>query len=85
MTALPRVVSLLPSATEIAVAVGLGAQLVGRSHECDFPADVADVPVEDACATLEAVMNEQMIAADAHFGFPPTAPGPALTGTEDAA
>lgn len=49
------------------------------------PLDVADVPVEDACATLEAVMNDQMMAADAHFGFPPTAPGPALTGTEEAA
>lgn len=49
------------------------------------PLDVADVPVEAACATLEAVMNDQMIAADAYFGFPPTAPGPALTGAEEEA
>lgn len=41
----PRIVSLLPSATEIAVALGLGDQLVGRSHECDFPPVVADLPV----------------------------------------
>ncbi|OBX18232.1 cobalamin-binding protein [Erythrobacter sp. QSSC1-22B] len=41
----PRVVSLLPSATEIAVAVGLGEQLLGRSHECDFPPFVAALPV----------------------------------------
>ena len=41
----PRVVSLLPSATEIAVAVGLGEQLLGRSHECDFPPFVRDLPV----------------------------------------
>lgn len=41
----PRVVSLLPSATEIAVALGLGDQLVGRSHECDFPSFVAGLPV----------------------------------------
>lgn len=40
-----RIVSLLPSATEIAVALGLGDQLVGRSHECDFPPAVADLPV----------------------------------------
>ena len=41
----PRIVSLLPSATEIAVAVGLGDCLVGRSHECDYPAFVGDLPV----------------------------------------
>lgn len=45
MAALPRVVSLLPSATEIAVAVGLGEQLFGRSHECDFPPFVTGLPV----------------------------------------
>lgn len=45
MTVPPRVVSLLPSATEIAVAVGVGEGLVGRSHECDFPPFVARLPV----------------------------------------
>lgn len=39
-----RVVSLLPSATEIVCAVGAGEALVGRSHECDFPAAIADRP-----------------------------------------
>ena len=32
-----RIVSLLPSATEIVFALGLGDQVVGVSHECDFP------------------------------------------------
>lgn len=32
-----RIVSLLPSATEIVFALGLGDQLVGVSHECDYP------------------------------------------------
>ena len=35
-----RVVSLLPSATEIVCALGAGSALVGRSHECDHPAAV---------------------------------------------
>jgi iron complex transport system substrate-binding protein len=33
-----RIVSLLPSATEILFALGLGDEVVGVSHECDFPA-----------------------------------------------
>ncbi len=44
MAAVDRVVSLLPSATEIACALGFGEQLVGRSHECDFPATVRGLP-----------------------------------------
>jgi ABC-type Fe3+-hydroxamate transport system substrate-binding protein len=40
-----RVVSLLPSATELLCAAGGRTLMVGRSHECDFPADLADVPV----------------------------------------
>lgn len=40
-----RVVSLLPSATEIVAALGAGDLLVGRSHECDHPADLASLPV----------------------------------------
>ncbi len=40
-----RIASLLPSATEIACALGFAGQLVGRSHECDYPAGVARLPV----------------------------------------
>ena len=41
----PRIVSLLPSTTEIACAVGFQEALVGRSHECDFPAGVEALPI----------------------------------------
>jgi iron complex transport system substrate-binding protein len=37
-----RIVSLLPSATEILFALGLDAEVVGVSHECDFPPEARD-------------------------------------------
>lgn len=40
-----RILSLLPSATEIVCALGLGDRLVGRSHSCDFPVEVEALPV----------------------------------------
>lgn len=39
-----RIVSLLPSATEIICQLGLGDQLVGVTHECDYPPFVAQLP-----------------------------------------
>jgi ABC-type Fe3+-hydroxamate transport system substrate-binding protein len=41
----PRVVSLLPSATELLCEIGAADLLVGRSHECDEPAEIRDRPV----------------------------------------
>lgn len=40
-----RIISLLPSATEMVCALGCGRQLVGRSHECDYPVEVTSLPV----------------------------------------
>jgi iron complex transport system substrate-binding protein len=40
-----RIVSFLPSATEMVFALGLGDQLVGITHECDYPAEVEGKPV----------------------------------------
>ena len=39
-----RICSLLPSATEILYALGLGDSVVGVTHECDFPSDAAKKP-----------------------------------------
>ncbi len=40
-----RIVSLLPSATEIVYALGLGDALVGVTHECDYPANTRSKPI----------------------------------------
>ena len=42
---MPRIVSFLPSATEIACALGLADSLVGITHECDYPPEVRSKPV----------------------------------------
>ena len=39
-----RIVSLLPSATEILFAIGAGDEVVGVTHECDFPAATRHLP-----------------------------------------
>jgi iron complex transport system substrate-binding protein len=45
----PRVLSMLPAATEIAAALGLTGSLVGVSHECDHPAEVRAIPQVTHC------------------------------------
>jgi iron complex transport system substrate-binding protein len=40
-----RIVSLLPSATEIVYALGLGDQLEGRTFECDYPPEAQQKPI----------------------------------------
>ncbi|HWH79682.1 MAG TPA: BtuF-related (seleno)protein, partial [Candidatus Binatus sp.] len=40
-----RICSLLPGATEIVFALGLGDDLVGVTHECDYPADAKQKPL----------------------------------------
>jgi iron complex transport system substrate-binding protein len=42
---MPRIVSLIASATEIVCALGFEDQLAGRSHECDFPPSIQHLPV----------------------------------------
>jgi len=40
-----RIISLLPSATEIICSLGLREHLVGVTHECDYPVDVVGLPI----------------------------------------
>ena len=56
-----RIVSFLPAATEIAHALGAGDNLVGRSHECDFPADVRRLPIVSRPAlSLEGLTQSEI-------------------------
>lgn len=57
-----RIVSLIASATEIVAALGYGKQLVGRSHECDFPPAIAGVPVCSA-SKIDAQASSRRIDA----------------------
>ena len=40
-----RICSLLPSATEVIASLGLGDELVGISHECDYPPSIRHLPI----------------------------------------
>lgn len=66
-----KIVSLLPAATEIICALGLEKNLVGRSHECDFPASVKQLPVcteanfPDGLSSADIDIKVKEILADA--------------------
>ena len=55
-----RVVSLIASATEIVCALGFERQLVGRSHECDYPPSVAGLPVCSASKVAIAAASRDI-------------------------
>jgi len=57
-----RVVSLLASATEMIAALGCLDQLVGRSHECDYPPEVLALPVVSSVQIDTATSSAQIDA-----------------------
>ena len=61
MSTAQRIVSLLPSATEIICALGAQDRLVGRSHECDMPAAAQLLPV---CSRPRADMHGSSVQID---------------------
>ena len=68
-----KIASLLASGTELVAALGLGDRLVGRSHECDFPAWVKRLPalsqpafdIRGTSAEIDARVRERL-----HAGLP---------------
>ena len=70
---MPRIVSFLPAGTEMVHALGAGSGLVGRSHECDYPASVMSLPVVSRPAldldgaspdSIDAAVAKQMSSGD---------------------
>jgi iron complex transport system substrate-binding protein len=55
-----RIVSLLPSSTEIVYALGLGERLVGVTHECDFPPAALGLPRLTASALPHASSSAEI-------------------------
>ncbi len=55
-----RIVSLLPSNTELACALGLADQIVGVSHECDYPPEIAKRPVLTSSNIPKNLTTEQI-------------------------
>jgi iron complex transport system substrate-binding protein len=63
-----RIVSLLPSATEIVCALGLEDQLVGVTHECDYPPSVRRlpkvthtlIPIDASSASIDRLVRERL-------------------------
>lgn len=70
-----RIVSLLPSATEMICALGLEGWLVGVTHECDFPVSVRAlpkvtrtlVPTDASSAEIDRLVREKLRASRALY------------------
>jgi iron complex transport system substrate-binding protein len=70
-----RIVSLVPSATEMLFALGLGDDIVGVTHECDYPPEAQvrpkvtrDVlPAELSAAEIDAAVKERTLAGESIY------------------
>jgi iron complex transport system substrate-binding protein len=58
-----RIASLVPSATEMLFALGLGGDVVGVTHECDFPPEAASLPHLTATVLPEGLSAGEIDAA----------------------
>src|SRR5258707_2802510 len=70
-----RIVSLVPSSTEMLFALGLGSEVVGVTHECDFPAAARELPkvTRDvlgpglSSAQIDAAVKERTLGGDSIY------------------
>jgi iron complex transport system substrate-binding protein len=70
-----RIVSLVPSATEMLFALGLGSDVVGVTHECDYPVQAQDLPkvTRDllppglSAAEIDAAVKERTLAGESIY------------------
>jgi iron complex transport system substrate-binding protein len=70
-----RIVSLVPSATELLFALGLGPELVAVTHECDYPAQALELPkvTRDvlpsgmSAAEIDAAVKERTLAGESIY------------------
>src|SRR5690349_19587884 len=58
-----RIASLVPSATEMLFALGLGGDVVGVTHECDFPPEAGELPQLTATVLPEGLDAGEIDAA----------------------
>ena len=73
-----RICTLLPSATEIAFALGLGDRVVAVSHECDFPAAAREKPVvvrgridseNSTSGEIDALVQQRLSRGEGLYGL----------------
>ena len=72
-----RIVSLVPHATELLFALGAGEELVGVTHECDFPLEALDrqpvtrdaLPADLSAAEIDAAVRERTLAGEAIYAL----------------
>jgi iron complex transport system substrate-binding protein len=70
-----RIVSLVPSATEMLFALGLGSDLIAVTHECDYPSAALELPkiTRDvlpaglSTAQIDAAVKERTLAGDSIY------------------
>lgn len=71
----PRIASLVPHATELLFALGLGGQVVAVTHECDYPPAAAELPkltrdvlpADLSSAEIDAAVRERTAAGEAIY------------------